>query len=114
MHICSKSAVLGFSALGLYSRFMKAPESITIGSALCAFTGYMCHEYGYRYLDIIMVTCVFLYNFFILYPFSNYITLLSLFSVYAYMNKQNHKNMVQYPMMLAIMLLINEKSMLKK
>ena len=69
MNIECKSAGLGFLVLSIIAYSLNSPDIITYGCLACSLTGILCHQYGYRKLDIITTSLVIALN--IYYAFVN-------------------------------------------
>ena len=110
MNIECKSAGLGFFILSVIAYTFNSPDVIKYGCLACSLTGILCHQYGYRKLDIVTTSFVIAIN--IYYAFVNkYLSLHSItfaiFGAFMYFKKvENHVLLVQFPFFISILSLI--------
>ena len=105
-----KSAGFGFIIFFIYSSLVNSPSLIKYGCLMCSITGILCHNYGYRILDL-YTTCIFIFlN--IYYAYRNkYLNsssiIFSFIGSVMYLNKTSHHVLfVQTPFFISIYFLI--------
>lgn len=105
-----KSAGLGFFVLFMYAYLVNAPQIIIYGCLLCSITGILCHNFGYRKLDLFTTCVVIILNIYYAYKneYLNAISvILSIFGSIMHLNKtSNHVLYVQIPFFTSIYFLI--------
>lgn len=107
-----KSAALGFGMLFLYALLVNAPLLIIYGCLLCCITGILCHDYGYRKLDIFSTSTFIILNMYAAYK-NKYINSASIataiFGSIMYLTKNsNHVLYVQTPFFISIFFMIQQ------
>ena len=114
-----KSAGIGFIILFIYSYLLNAPPLIKYGCLMCSITGILCHNFGYRKLDL-FTTCLFIIiNIYSAYKHKYLNTVSVIFAMlgsFMYLKKTKHHIIyVQIPFFISIYFLIeNYKSIYLK
>ena len=110
MNIECKSAGFGFFILSIIAYKFNSPNIIKYGCFACSVTGILCHQYGYRKLDIVTTSLVIALNIYFAfvnkYLYLNNIVFAMFGSLMYFKKVENHVLLVQVPFFISILSLI--------